>query len=69
MGYAWLPVDKIRDLLGQQQLVQLSLVSGQRYTAPLFLFNGHKTHQGPAASILSQLLRDVAALYNTEIDC
>ena len=65
MGFTWLPVHKIADLLQQQRLVQLPLLSGQRYTALLYLFSGHKTHQGPAASILSQLLRDVATQYNS----
>ncbi|MDY6979860.1 MAG: LysR family transcriptional regulator [Pseudomonadota bacterium] len=56
LGYGWLPRHQIQSELQNGKLVPLPLASGQTYRTHLYLAFGQK-HPGPAAQLLSELIR------------
>lgn len=60
MGFAWLPLTRIKQALAEETLRELNLERGARRWASLFLTVADPDLAGPAASRLSTTLRDEA---------
>jgi DNA-binding transcriptional LysR family regulator len=61
LGFAWLPLHRIRPLLDAAALKPLPLAEGGTYRGTLFLVYGCGANPGPATRQLAGLLRESAA--------
>ena len=68
MGYAWLPMHKIKSFLQQGILKPLPLQRGRLYRASLYLYFSHKSFEGPAARILSSIIENTSVQYQSHLE-
>lgn len=61
LGYAWLPVHRIRTCLGNGTLIPLPLGDARPYKSMLYLVHGRPWTTTPSASRLAEMLRGAAA--------
>ncbi|PVZ63419.1 LysR family transcriptional regulator [Pelagibaculum spongiae] len=68
IGFAWLPIEKIRPELVSGQLKTLPLKQGRARKVPLYMVHSHHGYSGPATNHMIDMIRQQIAAHQP-LDC